>query len=29
VSDQLNVPEDQVQQAKETLVKAKATQTDA
>ncbi|GKU07256.1 hypothetical protein FLAG1_06115 [Fusarium langsethiae] len=29
VSDQLNVPEEQVQQAKETLAKAKATQTDA
>ncbi|RBR20785.1 uncharacterized protein FIESC28_05138 [Fusarium coffeatum] len=29
VSDQLNVPEEQVQQAKETLAKAKAIQTDA
>jgi len=29
VSDQLNVPEEQVQQAKETLAKAKVIQTDA
>ncbi|KAM0564321.1 hypothetical protein ACHAPJ_000532 [Fusarium lateritium] len=29
VSEQLNAPEEQVQQAKETLAKAKATQTDA
>ncbi|KAF5026220.1 hypothetical protein F66182_1687 [Fusarium sp. NRRL 66182] len=28
-SEQLNAPEEQVQQAKETLAKAKATQTDA